>query len=133
MKDSRQKDIDAFLAPVSKPRAQRRERRVRREFWSKFRRTAASLPFAEDLAAVWYCATDPATPLKVRGTLFAALAYFIMPADMVPDFIAVLGFTDDFAVLSTAIGLIRTHIRPEHREAARAAVAKERDVQSQTA
>jgi uncharacterized membrane protein YkvA (DUF1232 family) len=36
----------------------------------------------------------------------------------------VLGFTDDAAVLATAIRLVAAHITPEHREAARAALAR---------
>ena len=36
-------------------------------------------------------------------------------ADMLP----VIGFTDDAAVLATAIKLVASHLRPEHRETAR--------------
>ncbi|HEX5314366.1 MAG TPA: YkvA family protein, partial [Gammaproteobacteria bacterium] len=78
-----------------------------------------NIPFAEDLAAAYYCAADPATPTKVKGVLFAALAYFVMPFDAVPDFIAGLGFTDDAAVLAMAIGLVSRHITNEHRKRAR--------------
>ncbi len=36
----------------------------------------------------------------------------------------VLGFTDDAAVLATAIRMVSSHIRPEHREAAHAALTR---------
>ena len=78
----------------------------------------ADVPFAEDLAAAYFCATDTRTPLKVRGTLLAALAYFIVPTDMVPDFIAAIGFTDDLAVLTAALTLVQGHVTQEHREKA---------------
>jgi len=55
----------------------------------------------------------------VRMTLLGALAYFVLPADAVPDFLPVLGFTDDAAVLATAMKVVIAAIRPEHREAAR--------------
>ncbi len=57
----------------------------------------------------------------------AALAYFILPFDMLPDFILGLGFTDDMAVLFTAISLIRTHMTPAHRDRAKTALEKLRN------
>ena len=93
---------------------------VRRGFWTKARRVAAALPFAEDLLAAYYCAFDRATPRHVQAALLGALAYFILPFDVIPDMLPVLGFTDDAAVLATAIRLVAAHITPEHREAARA-------------
>jgi uncharacterized membrane protein YkvA (DUF1232 family) len=102
----------------------RNERIVRRSFWQKVARTFAYLPFATSLLAAWYCAFDAQTPLKVKGILLAALAYFIMPFDLVPDLILGLGFTDDMAVLMTAVSLIQTHMKPEHYEKARETVAR---------
>ena len=78
--------------------------------------------FAEELLAAYYCAFDRQTPRHVRGML-GAMAYFILPFDFVPDMLPVLGFTDDAAVLATTNRMVATHIRPEHRDAARAAAA----------
>lgn len=100
----------------------RREADVREKFWRTARHAASQVPFMEEVVAAYYAALDRATPLKVRGTLLAALAYFVMPADMIPDFIVGFGFTDDVAVLTAAIAAIRGHIRPAHREMARAAL-----------
>ncbi len=100
-----------------------RAERVRRRFWSTLRKAARAIPFAEELVAAYYCALDPATPHRVRGILLAALAYFILPFDAIPDIIAGLGFTDDAMVLLAAIGLVRAHITPIHREAAKRALA----------
>jgi uncharacterized membrane protein YkvA (DUF1232 family) len=99
-----------------------RTERVRSRFWSTFRRAARAIPFSEELAAAYYCALDPATPARVRGVLLAALAYFILPFDAVPDIIAGLGFTDDATILLATIGMVRAHITPVHREAARQAL-----------
>ncbi len=95
-------------------------RRVsRQKLIPKLQSVAGKIPFADDLAASWYCAQDPDTPLKVKGVLLAALGYFVIPTDMVPDFIAVLGFTDDATVLATALGVVGSQIQPEHRRLAR--------------
>jgi len=92
---------------------------VRSGFWPKFKRVASQLPFAEDLLAAYYAAMDPATPARVRAVLIGALAYFVLPADLIPDVVAGLGFTDDAAVLTAALGTLAEHVRPSHRERAR--------------
>ena len=97
---------------------------VRRGFWTKARRVAAALPFAEDLLTAYYCAFDRATPRHVQAALLGALAYFVLPFDVIPDMMPVLGFTDDAAVLATAFKLVSSHIRPEHRDAAKQAIAR---------
>jgi uncharacterized membrane protein YkvA (DUF1232 family) len=97
--------------------------RVREEFWPKIKNVVAKIPFAEDAIAAYYCTMDRETPLRVRGTLLAALAYFVMPVDVLPDMLPTLGFTDDAAVLMMAFQLISSHIKPEHREAAKAALS----------
>lgn len=95
------------------------EQTVKQNFWPKLKQNLARIPFAEDMLAAWYCAFDANTPLKVKGTLFGALAYFILPFDIIPDFIVGLGFTDDLAVLVTAMTLVRNHITQAHRDRAR--------------
>ncbi len=101
---------------------QANRRRVERGFWKKFKRLAARLPFAEDLAASWYCAADPQTPFRVRATLYGALAYFVLPADLVPDILAGIGFSDDASVLMAALTVVAAHIKPEHRQKAQDAL-----------
>jgi uncharacterized membrane protein YkvA (DUF1232 family) len=100
-------------------RFRRDEATVIREFWGKFTRLAAHIPFAEDLLTAYYCAFDRATPSHVRFALIAALAYFISPLDILPDFLPMIGLTDDAAVLAGAVKLVLGNIKPEHRDAAR--------------
>ena len=97
---------------------------VRRRFKAKFKRFAGRLPFAEDLLAAYYCAFDRDTPRHVQLSLLGALAYFVLPIDFMPDLMPLLGFGDDAAVLVTALRLVAANIRPEHRDAARAALAR---------
>jgi len=94
------------------------EQDLQRRFWRKLRRLAAKLPFAEDLIAAHYCAFDRRTPLHVKAALVGALAYFVLPADVIPDVLPVIGYTDDAAVLAAALKLVASHITPDHREAA---------------
>jgi uncharacterized membrane protein YkvA (DUF1232 family) len=97
---------------------------LRKQFWRKLKRLAVKLPFAEDLLAAYYCAFDRQTPRHVQAALLGAIAYFVLPFDFIPDMLPVLGFTDDAAILATALRMVASHITPEHREAARAAMAR---------
>lgn len=98
------------------------ESAVHNEFWPKLARNLSHVPFASEAVAAWYAAFDPATPFKVKATLIGALAYFVLPFDVIPDFLLGLGFTDDLAVLVTAISMVRGHIMASHRSAAKAKV-----------
>ncbi|MGH1483018.1 MAG: YkvA family protein [Geminicoccales bacterium] len=84
-------------------------------FWRKLKRFLTRVPFAEDLVAAYYCATDSETPAYVRAVLLGAVAYFILPVDLVPDMLAGLGFTDDASVLAAAIAAVGRHLQPKHR------------------
>jgi len=57
--------------------------------------------------------------------LFAALAYFIMPADMIPDILVGIGLTDDAAVIAAVMGMLASHIKPHHRAAAATALGRD--------
>ena len=102
-----------------------REQKVRRDFWGKLKRVAGNVPFVDDLVAAYFCAMDPATPMRVRGMLLAALAYFIMPIDVIPDIVVGLGFADDMALLTAVVGLVSANITPVHRAAAARALDKD--------
>jgi uncharacterized membrane protein YkvA (DUF1232 family) len=117
---------DAALGKAISLRAfAERERKVRRDFWAKLKRFAGQVPFVEDIVAGYYCALDPATPMHVRGMLLAAIAYFIVPLDLIPDIIAGLGFADDAALITAVLALVSSHITPIHRAAAARALDKE--------
>jgi uncharacterized membrane protein YkvA (DUF1232 family) len=103
------------------------EQRVARGFWPKMRKVAAAVPFASEALAVWYCARDEETPVAAKGMMFAALAYFVMPFDAIPDFIAGIGYTDDAAVFMAMLTLVGKNLKPRHRAAAREAVDRLRE------
>ena len=103
------------------------EARVKTGFWKKMKAVAARIPFAEDALAAYYCALDRQTPLAVRAAIWGALAYFILPFDAIPDYLPLVGYTDDAAVLATALRMVASHMLPEHREAARRALKRLED------
>ena len=95
-----------------------------REFWRKLRRHARRIPFADQLLAAYYCAIDPATPLRAKAILYGAIAYFVLPVDLIPDWVVGIGFTDDAAVLAAAVRSILPHIKDHHRIRAHQAIER---------
>ncbi|HEY0646926.1 YkvA family protein [Phenylobacterium sp.] len=95
------------------------EQRVDLGFWPKIRRVAAQIPFAKEALSVWYCAKDDDTPIAAKGMMLAALAYFVLPVDAIPDFIAGLGYTDDAAVFTALMAIIGRNLKPKHKLAAK--------------
>lgn len=84
-------------------------------FWTKIRRHARRIPFAEEAVAAWYCTRDSRTPSHVKASLLAALAYLVVPADMLPDFLPILGFSDDATLFWAVWHMLSRHITDEHR------------------
>lgn len=112
--DLRENEIVALPAVMA-----RNERIVRKHFWKRFLAVAGRIPFAEDIAAAYFCAIDPTTPSRVRGIILAALAYFLLPWDIIPTFFIALGLIGDAAVLAGALRMVSQHIKPRHYRRAR--------------
>jgi uncharacterized membrane protein YkvA (DUF1232 family) len=103
------------------------ESALRRKFWRKLKREVATVPFLEDVLTAHYCAFDRHTPVHVKAALVGAIVYFVMPDDLVPDYLPIIGYADDAAVLAMALKMMSSHIKPEHREAARRMLARLRE------
>lgn len=97
----------------------RDEARFGSEFIGRLKRVAKRIPFAEDLLAAWVCTRDPSTPRRVKLTLLAAIGYFVLPLDAIPDVMPLLGFTDDAAVIAAALAAVAGSITPQHRDKAK--------------
>ena len=94
---------------------------VRKGFWPKIRKVAAHIPFAEDAAALWFCAIDKDTPASTKAILLAALAFFVIPKPFRPKRLPIPGLimADDAAVIAAAIAFANRAVQPRHRELAR--------------
>lgn len=54
---------------------------------------------------VWSMLRDPAAPLVSKALAIVALAYLVLPVDVVSDFVPVLGWVDDGLVLAGLLWL----------------------------
>ncbi len=85
-----------------------------RSLLRKARRLAGRLPFVRDVVASWYATLDPETPTSAKMVLAATIAYFVMPIDLIPDFIIGIGFTDDAAAIALAIKTLSGIVNRNH-------------------
>lgn len=100
------------------------EKIVKEGFIAKAIKTLGVIPFSEQAVSAYYCAMDPDTPKRVKIILMGALAYFVMPIDILPDFIALLGFTDDATVFWLAWRAVSGNVSTVHREKAKMFLGK---------
>ena len=64
---------------------------------------------------VWGIVRDPRTPIGLKAMLVAALAYVVMPVDVIPDAIPIFGQADDLTVLLLVLDLFIQNAPPEVR------------------
>lgn len=90
-------------------------------FWQKLRDFArvAGKEVIEKALILLYAAQRPETPLWAKTVIYSALAYFILPTDLIPDFVPVTGYADDLATLVTALGAVAMCITPDVKDMAK--------------
>ena len=88
------------------------------DFLTNCKSFAGHVPFVKDTVTLFYTMTDPRTPIQAKLCIFASLAYFVSPADAIPDVIVAVGFTDDATVVSTTLLTVSSCITDEHRSKA---------------
>lgn len=95
-------------------------------FWDKLKRYSkiAGMKVVYPALLLQYLMKSDDVPLKAKLILSAALGYFILPIDFIPDFAPLLGFTDDLGVLLLILRQMAVYITPEIRDQARAHLSK---------
>ena len=84
-------------------------------FWKKVKRVAAQVgrKVLYPALQLYYVLQSKEVPVKTKTLIIGALGYLILPADLVPDFIPALGFTDDLTALMVALRTVNKYITPE--------------------
>ena len=85
------------------------------DFWEKIQIVARKAGIKISYAALllYYVLRSPATPSSDRMKIIGALGYFILPVDLIPDYLPVIGFSDDLAALTWALYSVAKNITPE--------------------
>ena len=69
---------------------------------------------------LYYVLRSDAVPMADKSKVYGALGYFILPADLLLDFLPLVGYTDDLAALMWALHAVTKNITPEIKAQARA-------------
>ncbi len=87
------------------------------KFWSKVKRFAKKLggDVLVTVVTLYLVSKDSETPIWARSTIIAALGYFILPVDMIPDVLIGVGYTDDVSILTGAVATVANSIKESHR------------------
>ena len=90
------------------------------KFWNKVKVLAneAGRKIVYQALLLYYVLTSPDVPHKQKLVILGALGYLILPTDFIPDFLPVVGYTDDLAALTAAIATVRSSITPAIKEQA---------------
>jgi uncharacterized membrane protein YkvA (DUF1232 family) len=91
-------------------------------FWNKVKNfaKAAGKEVIEKVLWLYYAAQQPATPAWARTVIYGALAYFVLPLDAIPDFVPVVGYTDDLGALAAALATVAVYVTQDVKDMARA-------------
>ncbi len=84
--------------------------------WEKIRKVAkkAGRDVIRMALVLYYTLKSQKVNVRDKAIIIGALGYFILPVDLIPDFIPALGFTDDLAALMLAFKAITESITPEY-------------------
>jgi uncharacterized membrane protein YkvA (DUF1232 family) len=90
-------------------------------FWDKVKLLAgkAGSKLIYHALVLYYTLMDPKTPMRYKAIIAGALGYFILPVDLVPDFLPFAGLADDWAALIAAVSYVVAAINPENKAKAK--------------
>jgi len=89
--------------------------------WAKIKEfgRVAGKELIEKVLILWHALKDKDTPVWAKGTIVAALGYFIAPLDAIPDLVPAAGYSDDLGALALALAAVAAHVKDSHKEKAR--------------
>lgn len=62
---------------------------------------------------VWRVARDPRVPARTKAILWVVMGYLASPIDLIPDFIAGLGYADDLMIAAFALDQVLNRVPEE--------------------
>jgi len=114
-------NLDTILAQIKAgegpqgPEAEDAKAQVEQDLFETLRRARTHLE--GEVLALYHFMRDPKAPASAKGVAIAALLYFVVPIDVIPDWIPIVGFADDAAVITAAVAWLGPMLQP-YRQAA---------------
>jgi len=76
---------------------------VEDHLWGKLEKTGKRISFAKDILALYKYMRDPFVKWYRKSIVVAALIYFIVPIDTIPDLTPLFGYLDDLGVITALL------------------------------
>lgn len=93
------------------------ESKLQRKLTSVARWAGAKVVYA--VLLLYYVLRNPNVSMADKSKIYGALGYFILPTDIILDFIPLAGYSDDMAAIMWAIHTVRRNITPEIKSQAK--------------
>jgi uncharacterized membrane protein YkvA (DUF1232 family) len=88
---------------------------VEENLWGKLQRTGKKISFARDILALYNYMKDPLVSWHRKAVVVAALIYFIVPIDAIPDLSPLIGYMDDLGVIAALLKFLGSEILPYYK------------------
>ena len=105
-------ELDQLDIPETEEEYEEKEEYVRENFEEKMESLRGGIRLAKHVLALFRYMTDAAIPWYKKSVVVAALAYFIMPFDAIPDMLPLIGYLDDFGVIAATLAFLGREIKP---------------------
>lgn len=90
-------------------------------FWEKIKEVliTAGLPLIYKATQLYFVMQKPDCPIHIKAAIVATLGYFILPIDIIPDFVPFVGFSDDLSAIAAALIMAQMYVDEEVKRKAR--------------
>ena len=104
--------LEGLDIPETKKEYTTKEKYVRENIAEKLQSLRSGIRLAKHVLALFRYMKDGKIPWYRKSVVVAALAYFIMPVDAIPDMMPFIGYLDDFGVIAAVLGYLGREIKP---------------------
>ncbi len=84
---------------------------VEENLWAKLEKGGKKISFARDIVALYNFMKDPIVRWHRKAIVVAALIYFIVPLDTIPDLTPFFGYLDDLGVITALLKYLGSELK----------------------
>jgi len=101
---------------IDETEVQKKIEYVDENLWSKLEKSGKRISFAKDILALYEYLKDPFVKWYRKAIVVAALIYFIVPIDTIPDLTPLFGYLDDLGVIVAVLKYLGSELIPYYPE-----------------
>jgi uncharacterized membrane protein YkvA (DUF1232 family) len=101
---------------IDEDEVQKKIEYVDENLWGKLEKTGKRISFAKDILALYSYMKDPSVKWYRKAIVVAALIYFIVPIDTIPDITPLFGYLDDLGVIAALLKYLGSELIPYYPE-----------------